>query len=67
MGAFIIDEKGEYIPVYGDIPVVEHTFDVITTKNNSATDAQVYSAKCINTILTNVIQYEQYGTIVINV
>ena len=65
--AFIIDKNGEYIPVFGDIPVNEHTFDVITTKSNNATDTQVYSAKCINTIISNMVQYEQYGTIVINI
>lgn len=64
MSAFIIDNEGNYVPVFGNIQVVEQTFEATTTINAASTDAQVPTAK---TIYEYVPILEEYGTITINV
>lgn len=72
MGAFIIDENGNYVPVFGSIDVVEQTFEATTTLNAASTDGQVPTAKTVydfvNTEITaSVPVFEQYGTITIDI
>ena len=64
MSAFIIDEQGNYVPVFGSIDVVEQTFEATTTLNSASTDGQVPTAK---TVYDYMPIFEQYGTITINI
>lgn len=65
MSAFIIDDNGKYIPVFGEIQTVELNLEATTTLSASSTDAQAPTAKTVYDFIAS--RLEQYGTIVIDI
>lgn len=65
MSAFIIDDNGKYIPVFGEIQTVELNLEATTTLNAASTDAQAPTAKTVYDFIAS--RLEQYGTIVIDI
>lgn len=64
MSAFIIDDNGRYIPVFGEIATTTTELEGTTTINGASTDGQVPTAK---TVFEYVPILTQYGTIVIDI
>lgn len=65
MSAFIIDENGKYIPVFGAIQTVELNMEAATSISADSTDAEAPTAKAVYDFVAARLQ--QYGTITIDV
>lgn len=65
MSAFIIDDNGKYVPVFGAIQTVELNMEATTSITSDSTDAQAPTAKAVYDFIAS--RLEQYGTIVIDI